>query len=147
MKKLKLHKQETNFSCSVACLRMILDFYGVKENEKTLRKKSKTKPYGTHPLNIVECAKSYNFQASLSSLNFQRLKEFLEEKTPIITNILKQQEEDFYIHSVVVFQVSNEQIHCLDPEDGEIKMKISLFESLWESTNFTAIIIQDKIPK
>ncbi len=36
-KKLRLLKQERSFSCSVACLRMILDYYGIETSEEILR--------------------------------------------------------------------------------------------------------------
>ncbi len=54
MKKPKLHKQEKSYSCSVACLRTVLEYYDIIKDEKTLRIKSKTKFYGTHPIHIVE---------------------------------------------------------------------------------------------
>ena len=73
MKKLKLYKQEESYSCTVACLRMVLEHYGIKEDEKTLRIKSKTRFYGTHPINVVECANLYGLKANVGSLTLNKL--------------------------------------------------------------------------
>ena len=142
MKKPKLYKQEKNYSCSVACLRMVLEHYGIKEDEKTLRIKSKTKFYGTHPINIVECANLYGLTGNVSSLTLADLQELLKQNIPIITNILKFDDDEFYIHSVVVYRIEKDIVYLLDPEDSERNFKSDLFERFWQGTEYTAIIIE-----
>ncbi|MCU0645513.1 MAG: cysteine peptidase family C39 domain-containing protein [bacterium] len=143
MKKPKLHKQEKSYSCMVACLRMVLEFYGVTEEEKTLRIKSKTKFYGTHPIHIVECAKFYGFDAYAGSLTLNKLQELTDQNIPVITNILKFDGDDFYIHSVVVYQMEQHTVYVLDPEDGEKHMNKDLFEKLWQQNDYHGIIIRN----
>jgi ATP-binding cassette subfamily B protein len=141
-KKLRLLKQERSFSCSVACLRMILDYYGIETSEEILRIKSKTKFYGTHPINLVECARFYGFTADIRFLNLDQLQAFLEQQIPIIANILKFDADEFYLHSVVVYQMRQNKVYILDPEDGHVHLERSLFEQLWQKNEFLAIVIQ-----
>ena len=87
---------------------MVLEYYGVKKDENTLWKKSKTKFYGIHPINVVECAKSYGFEAYVGSINFNKLKKLVSQNFPVITNILKHDGDEFYIHSVVVYLIEKD---------------------------------------
>ncbi|MBC8181706.1 C39 family peptidase [candidate division KSB1 bacterium] len=144
MKKPKLHRQETSYSCMVACLNMVLDFYGIEEDESSLRKKSKTKFYGTHPINIVECAKSFGFEAYVNSFDFNKLQVLLRQNLPVITNIIKHDGDEFYIHSVVVYRIERNSIYLLDPEDGEIKTSCKKFETLWGQNDYIGIVISKK---
>lgn len=145
VKKPKLHKQGKSYSCMIACLKMVLEHYGVKESEKTLRIKSKTKSYGTHPVNIVECAKSYGLDAYVSSLTFNKLRELTNQSVPVITNILKSDDDDFYVHSVVVYRIQKDEVYLLDPEDGEVHLESHLFERLWQNNDYTAIVIEKSL--
>ena len=142
MKKPRLHKQEKSYSCTAACLRMVLEHYGIKEDEKTLRIKSKTKFYGTHPLNVVGCANSYGLRASVSSLTLNKLQEFINQNFPVIANILKFADDEFYVHSVVVYRIEKAIVYLLDPEDGERRLSTDLFERLWQNNDYTAIVIE-----
>ncbi len=142
MKKPKLHKQEKSYSCTVACLKMVLEHYGIKEDEKTLRVKSKTRFYGTHPINVVECAQSYGLKAYASSLTLSKARELIEQNIPVIANVLKQAEGEFYLHSVVVYRIGKGTVYLLDPEDGERRLDTDLFELLWQNNNYTAIVIE-----
>lgn len=142
MKKPKLYKQEKDYSCTVACLRMVLDHYDIKEDEKTLRIKSKTRFYGTHPVNIVECANSYGLKVAVSSLTLDKLQELTNLNMPVIANILKFADDEFYLHSIVIYRVKKDLIYLLDPEDGEKQLKSDLFERLWQGAGHTAIIIE-----
>lgn len=63
-----------------ACLRMVLEYYGIDENESTLLIKSKTNFYGTQPIHAIECARSYGFDAYESSLSLEKLRNLVEQK-------------------------------------------------------------------
>ncbi len=142
MKKPKLHKQERTYSCSVACLRTVLEYYDIIEDEKTLRIKSKTKFYGTHPIHIVECAISHGFDAYASSLTLNKLQNLIDRNVPVIANILKFNGDDFYVHSVVVYRLEQNIIYFLDPEDGEKNLDIALFKQLWQKNDYFGIVIK-----
>ncbi|MBN2088993.1 hypothetical protein JW964_05245 [candidate division KSB1 bacterium] len=97
---------------------------------------------GTHPFNLVECAKSYGLKAEISDLSISKLQNYLEQKIPIIANILKFVDDEFYIHSIVVYQVYGDDVYILDPEEGQIHLNQNLFEELWQKNEYLGIIIQ-----
>lgn len=123
---------------------MVFEYYGIKEDEKTLRVKSKTNFYGTHPINVVECAKSYRLNAHVSSLTLSKLRELINQNIPVIANILKFADDEFYLHSVVVYRIVKSNVHLLDPEDGEKRLDIDLFEHLWQNNDYAAIVIEKR---
>jgi len=141
MQKPKLHKQEKSYSCSIACLKMVLEYWGIQESELQLRKKAKTKFYGTHPVNLIECARLYGLDAFLASLNLADLERLINQGIPTIANILKTKKEDFYIHSVVVYAIDENYVFFLDPEDGDIQLARDLFERLWQNNDSIAVVI------
>lgn len=56
-------KQEFHFSCMCACVRMLLDFYGIKVEEIELRKLfNTTSLFGTKWSNIEERIGKYNLE-------------------------------------------------------------------------------------
>jgi len=124
---------------------MVLEYYGIIADETTLRIKSKTKFYGTHPIHIVECAKSYGLDANVTYLNLHKLWELIYEHIPVIANILKFDGDDFYIHSIVVYQIEKDKIYFLDPEDGEMQLDRNLFEQLWQKNDYSGIIIKKPV--
>jgi len=142
MKMPKFYKQETSYSCTVACLRMVLEYYGIKKDENTLRIKSKTKFYGTHPVNVVECAKYYGFDAYVNSLTLNKLIELVTQNIPVIANILKFDGDEYYVHSVLIYRIGKNTVYLLDPEDGERKLDVSLFLRLWQMNNCSGIVIK-----
>jgi len=142
VKKPKLYKQEKGYSCLAASMKMVLEYYGIKETETTLRIKLKTKFYGTHPIHAVECAKSYGLQAYVSSLTLSKLRKLISENVPVITTILKFADDEFYVHSVVVYRIEKNLIYLLDPEYGEKRLKSDLFKRLWQNNDYTAIVIE-----
>jgi len=142
VKKPKPHKQEKSYSCLTASLRMVLEYYGIKETETTLRIKLKTKFFGTHPIHAVECAKSYGLDAYVSSLTFNKLRELISKNIPVIASILKFADDEFYVHSVVVYRIEKNTVYLLDPEDGEKRLNSDLFERLWQNNDYTAIVIE-----
>jgi ABC-type bacteriocin/lantibiotic exporter with double-glycine peptidase domain len=121
---------------------MVLEYYGIKAEEKTLRISSKTRFYGTHPIHIVECAKSYGLDAYASSLTLNKLQELVDQNVPVIANILKFNGDDFYVHSVVVYRLEQNIICFLDPEDGEKNLDITLFKQLWQRNDYFSIVIK-----
>ena len=71
---LPFYKQEHPYSCTVACLRILLAHYGIEVSEAELREKCKTGELGTYARNILACAQEYGFSATLEHLSIERLK-------------------------------------------------------------------------
>ena len=74
------HKQETNFSCVPACLKMILDFFGTTFSESDLRLTLKTKPFGTHLINILNINdKDFKIRSTIEFWSLVELLSHLEK--------------------------------------------------------------------
>ena len=58
------YPQETDFSCAVACLRMVLDHLGVSKTEAELREICDCTIFGTAALELVLAARRLGFAAS-----------------------------------------------------------------------------------
>jgi predicted double-glycine peptidase len=76
--KLPFRRQETASSCAVACLRILLEYYGVKVTEAELREKCKTTELGTYAKDLMACACNFGFEASLEYLTVNQLKSLVD---------------------------------------------------------------------
>jgi predicted double-glycine peptidase len=138
MIKLPYHKQEFSYSCFDACLRMVLEFYGVKKSEKELRLLCKTTPtYGTIWSIVKERIRQIGFEFVWNRYtSFDELKKLIQDNIPVIASI-----DTFYFgdveskgHVVVVVDVLEDFVVVDDPEKGErIKVKKETFLSAWKS--------------
>ncbi|MBN1352471.1 C39 family peptidase [candidate division KSB1 bacterium] len=79
------YKQETDISCIPACLKMLLEFFNIKVSEAELRTKLKTKPSGTHIINILSLSEIYSIYAKIEFWSLEELKTYLNDnKIPCI---------------------------------------------------------------
>ena len=60
---LTLFHQETRYSCTVACLRMMLAHFNISIEESELRECCKTTEQGTLAREAVECAQQHRLNA------------------------------------------------------------------------------------
>lgn len=115
-KPIPYYKQETNYTCGAACMRMVLESLGIKKSEKQIAKLLKTnKIIGTWHKNIPELAEKYKLDyvilrnASWLDLLFYRdtgwktIVCFTREKVP---------------HYAVVKKINWHSIYLLDPYYG-----------------------------
>ncbi|MEW5767288.1 MAG: cysteine peptidase family C39 domain-containing protein [bacterium] len=140
--KLSFRRQEKPSSCAVACLRMILSFYGIEEDEKTLRNRCGTTELGTYAQNIAACAQDFGFQASAASLDVARLKDLLRRGIfPIVYVNVFPLEQIFCTHAMVIEHITESEVLVLDPMDGRRLLSIKKFQKAWEMTGHLAIVI------
>src|SRR5436853_4878509 len=75
----RFYKQETDYSCAPACLRMVLEALGVSKTEEELRDLSDCTALATYAFNLVEAARALGFTATRKfNLDLDELKEQLE---------------------------------------------------------------------
>jgi ABC-type bacteriocin/lantibiotic exporter with double-glycine peptidase domain len=74
------YKQERDFSCIPACLKMVLEFFNKTVAESELRTKLKTKPFGTHIINVLSINQIYGIQTKIEFWSLEELKAHLAEK-------------------------------------------------------------------
>ncbi len=139
MDKPPFYRQMHSSSCVSACLRMVLDFYGVEKTEFQIRELCEDDGTGVKPSKIVEVIIELGFNCyKPDNLTFEELKEYVSDKLfPIV--YLRFNPETQYSHAVIVYKISKEKVFILDPEDGERDFDIDRFTELW-SQNITIVI-------
>ena len=82
-----LCKQETEYTCGIACLQSILGCFGMDYRQDILAKKLQSKPiYGTDYRKIISFAQQLGFQAYfIEGMSIHKLKQFINEGiTPLL---------------------------------------------------------------
>jgi ABC-type bacteriocin/lantibiotic exporter with double-glycine peptidase domain len=122
---------------------MVLETYGHVVPEITLRQLCECDDEGTIPSKIIEAARHYNLSKSYqANLQFNELqKELARGLHPIVylkltINNLRQ------LHSVVVVEISRDQVHLLDPFIGARSLSLANFNQAWSQANRITIILE-----
>ena len=145
----KHHKQETNFSCVPACLKMMLDFFGINLPESNLILTLKTKPYGTHIINILNINnEKYEIYSAIEFWSLDELLAYLKKNrtpciVPVWTDFLDYWDSEC-LHSVVVHGYDEKNILINDPffEKKEFVVPIDDFINAWQINDGLAIIFK-----
>jgi len=142
VRKLRWHKQETESSCLPACLRSVLNYYGIHELEPALRRLCKTKPWGTHPINVVSAAQAFGLDAYVDRADLSFLSNILRENIPPIATTFSEDEDALISHAFVVQKISAKSVKVLDPLRGECSISLAEFDKLWSAAGYLVIIIR-----
>jgi len=121
---------------------MVLDFYDIDQPERILRRMCKTKPFGTHPVNVVYAVKEFGLESYADVVELHQLAELLKQNIPPIVTIFDEQEETIISHALVVQKIDKRYVEVLDPEVGLRKLLRAEFEKLWSAAGRLAIIIK-----
>lgn len=117
--------------CGPACLKMVLEYYGIKKNEKELAKLSGATPQeGIDAKGLVKAAKALGFKAFFK--DFSEIKDIrsyvLEKKIPVIVDWFSADDG----HYSVTVDIDKDNIYLQDPELGAIrKMDLETFKRVW----------------
>lgn len=137
--KVPYYKQEFPWSCFPACIRMLLEFYGIKKGENELRTLLKSTLYSGGSWFLVEAGLESLGLHFYYSINFslEELKALIRNETPVIVSLkLSQMHPN---HTVVVTDVTNEFIITNDPEKGEnTKIDPKQFLEAWSARGYIA---------
>lgn len=128
-KQLKKHfiKQQDQSDCGVACLQMILSFFGGRETFEHLRELSGTQQTGTTMLGLVQAAKEVKLDVQAFKGNTEELK---KAEFPAILHITKQGGLNHY---VVVFAFQKELFIVADPAEGFLHYSEEELNKVWAS--------------
>ena len=125
----KPFKQTPGF-CGPACLKIVLDYYGVEKSETELAKLSNcTKERGTSAENLVNAAKKLGFKAEIKDSCFlDDIKKYMDKKIPVIVDWFLSDEGNYS----VVAGIDNENIYLLDPSLGHLRaINLNTFYRIW----------------
>jgi ABC-type bacteriocin/lantibiotic exporter with double-glycine peptidase domain len=141
--KLRLFRQEKFYTCAVACLRMVLDFYDHEIDEASLAALCRTDFYGTSADDLVLAAKGLDFDAQKEYCNIADLHRHLENGLfPILfVNLFAIDGRDV-VHAFVLETLTRGSIKVLDPWKGRRSIPIEQFKVAWEKTKNVAVTVQ-----
>lgn len=132
------HKQEKDYSCVPACLKMVLKFFDISVDESELRTKLKTRFFGTHIINILFIKETYGIEAKIEFWSLEELKTHLDKfRTPCLALVWTEHLAHWKqacIHSVLVIGYDNEHVIINDPnfEEKDFYILYEDFISAWQ---------------
>ncbi len=130
MLKVKPFRQKTAF-CGPASLKMVLDYYGLKVQERILgRIAGCSATHGTSAKRLLDAAKEVGFRGIIkNSADLKDIKEYVVKKgMPVIVQWFSVDEG----HYSVVVDIDSENIYLQDPELGHMKsMRLETFKRVW----------------
>lgn len=147
--KVTYHKQETDYSCFPACIRMLLDYHAVKKEEKELRLLSHTTPLkgGSWP-RVKDGLKQLNIEFEWGiNFSLDELKGLIQHDIPVVVSIdiTFFGGDEHQNHTVVVTDVTEEVVIIHDPERGEsMQIDAKQFLEAWSDRGYIAGYIKHK---
>ena len=152
MTKLPFYKQQTLFTCSLACLRMVLEAVGRKMSEAELAKIVEFKPLkGFSPkmmeklCEIINIDYEYHFDSSLEELK-QNIKAGFHPLVLVNPSVLYDLPEEEHGHYVIIKDITEEKTIINDPDQeygGENKeIDLEKFEKAWEKRHKLIFLIK-----
>jgi len=139
-------RQEKNTTCGVACLRMVMAFYGKDIKEFELEEACERGWLGNTCGELVQCVQKYGFEAEeIENITTDYVKTILRKNHPIIAlldpAILYGGIEGFG-HFVVITGLEDDKICYNDPDmDKEITKNITDFFKAWNKFSFKGVRI------
>ncbi|RLC90983.1 MAG: hypothetical protein DRI77_14355 [Chloroflexi bacterium] len=141
--KLPFRRQEHPYSCTVACLRMLLAYHGVEMDEAELRHRCKTREFGTYARNVVACARELGFTATIEHLSLVQLRPMIDQGVfPIAyinmfpTSLLP------YVHTVIVENYGTDWLLLVDPNTGPWEIREADFLEAWGIHGNMALVLR-----
>ncbi|MBI4770970.1 MAG: C39 family peptidase [Chloroflexi bacterium] len=136
--------QETESSCTVACLRMVLAHFGTAMDEAVLRECCRNTGTGTRADDAAACARRYGFRAEhLRRNRIEDLRDWLAGGYyPIALLNLFPLTAHWVLHAVVVIALDAERVTYLDPARGRRADSLVAFEQAWQMNLARVLLIQ-----
>lgn len=130
--------------CGPASLKMVLDYYGVKQEEDRLAQLcGKDSVLGVDALSIKKVAEKYGFTVEIqNNSSYQDITNWLSQKVPLIVNWMSRGRIDYPESAVpdghysVVVGLDQNQIYLQDPEIGHLRT-VSRYDFMRSWYDFT----------
>ncbi len=113
--------KQAHAHCGPACLKMVLDYYGIKKTESEISKICKTNNEGTLGENIVKAAQKFGLKAIIKDNSSpQDIRNFvLKKKIPVIFHWFS----EYVDHYSIIVDIDSENYYYIDPDFGELRAK------------------------
>lgn len=142
-KEIKLIEQQDQMDCGVACIQMILDFYGTVIPINHLRDLTGTDKEGASALGIKKCLEYLNFDCIVIEAD-ESVWNYPDLSYPLIANIIV---DEAYYHYVVIYGKEGEDLLIADPSKGLYRENINLFSKVWTKVLIMAEPKEDYVPQ
>ncbi|MBI2668828.1 C39 family peptidase [Candidatus Woesearchaeota archaeon] len=115
--------------CGIACLKMVLEFYGLKKSERELAKLAQASAAGVNAEQLVKIVRKLRFRAQVKDFcTLSDIRYFMKRKIPVIVDWFSADEG----HYSVVVRINRENIFLQDPELGQLRaMRKKTFKRVW----------------
>ena len=139
-------RQEFNYSCVAACVRMVMAHYGRNESEDNVRQLLGTRPQGTRAANVTNVVQ-LGFDARFGASNLLQLQAMLAANVPpiifLLTGMLDYWETND-AHAVVLIGVDAASVHLNDRFFNTFPQQTPLanFQQAWATTGHLAAFIR-----
>ena len=141
-------RQEWENSCGIACVRMILAYFGRKISERELRDAIKLREddLGTTPIQLEKLCKKLNHRTLLKDdASVDELKNFLKNRIPVIVlidpGVLEDKPWIYAAHFTVVTKISKDHIYLNDPDKGRLTLDLKIFNRCWGYCDRVLLVI------
>lgn len=148
MLKIPYFKQNRDYSCGPVCLRMVLAFYRINQDEVTLSIMCQTNLFGTAARDIARVANQLGLEARTAYFEqLSTIRESLADQNPVLTvvdlgQLYEREEYKHARHMVVVSEIADKLIRFHDPLMGaNMSLDTALFERAWNAAKGEAIFI------
>lgn len=134
MAQFPFHKQETNYTCGAASMRMALEFCNIKKSEKQVVKLLRTnKVTGTWHKSFPIIAEKFRLNhISIRNATINDLKECQKKGFAVVICYFYPPEK--VGHYCVLNKIDKNFIHLRDPQFGpEHKYSLNYFKKIWKS--------------
>lgn len=131
-------KQNRDYTCGPACLRMVLAYYGIEQDEVTLTMLCRTTLFGTSARNIEQAALQFKLQVDYKyEATPEDLTSGLQRGVPAICfvdlSVLFDEGDKVGVHAVVVCELKENEITYHDPKQGSNqKAQVEKFMGAWQ---------------
>ena len=139
-------RQEFNYSCVAACVRMVLAHYGHNEPEDNVRQLLSTTSRGTRAANVASVVQ-LGFDVRFGTANLPQLQAMLDANVPpiifLLTGTLDYWETN-EAHAVVLIGIDAASVYLNDPFFNTFAQQTSLanFQQAWATTGHLAALIR-----
>ncbi len=125
MKKFPIYQQYNEQDCGVACIRMMLAYYGVYYSYNKLCEICELSGQGLSLYDISSCFKKVHFLSKVVTISLDNLKKI---ESPIIVYWKES-------HYVIIYKIDHSKIYIADPAYGKVKIRIDEFRKYVSDIN------------